>query len=317
MRRSHFLAVLLASCGADPAAPPAAISVAPAIVETAPAPPPSATVVDAGIAASPAPDPNAKLDLEHAPLVNLKAAQAKATAPKPIGTKPAKTRTLKQTHKVPDNAALARVNGKTPARWDPSRPSEIRASMAHQLPEGARTDIPLSFKGKDLGVISESGGKLLLLYAGRWLAVVDGKKVEQVIDFDPPDLPLTEDERSFSDVEQAVYRDGVVYACRGYNAWLKTRKGIVTAIDAATGELRWRSDVKVCGGVLVLLDEYVVTGYGAVDTPYAIKLLRAHDGSTAQSLTLFGAAIEMYPDASASTVVAITYKDRVTYELLP
>lgn len=247
--------------------------------------------------------------------MNLKSAPAKAVAPRPVGTKPAKTRLLAQKSKVPDNAALARANAKTPPRWDPTRPSELRVPMTHVLPEGARTDIPLSFEGKPLRVISESGGKLLLLYEGRWLAVVDGKRVEQVIDFDPPDLPLTEHDRAFADVEQAVYRDGVVYACRGYNAWLKTRKGIITAIDAATGELRWRSDVKVCGGVLALLGDWVVTGYGAIDTPYAIKLLRAYDGSTVQSLMLFGAAIELYP--SGDSVVAITYKDRVTYELLP
>jgi hypothetical protein len=308
--------LLLASCAAapEPTAPMTPIPVAPAVMDTAPASAQTVTELDAS-APAPAPAENELLDLARAPRVHLKDAPSIAKAPKPVGNKPAKARLLKQTSKVPDNAALARTNAKTPPRWDPSRPSELRSSMTHHLPEGARADIPLSFEGKPLGVLSESGGKLLLLYGGRWLAVVDGKNVEQILDFDPPDLPLTEDERSFADVEQAVFRDGVVYACRGYNAWQKTRKGIVTAVDAATGMMRWRSDVKVCGGVLTLLGEWVVTGYGAIDTPYAIKLLRAHDGVTVQSLPLFGAAIELYP--SGDTVVAITYKDRVTYALSP
>jgi outer membrane protein assembly factor BamB len=112
-----------------------------------------------------------------------------------------------------------------------------------------------------------------------------------------------------------IYREGVLYACRGYNAWLAGRKGIVTAIDAATGELRWRSDAKVCGGGLDLIDDYVVTGYGAADTPYAVKLLRRADGSLAQSLPLFGAILEF--SVSGNDLVASTYKHRVTYVLLP
>jgi hypothetical protein len=311
MRRLVFLA--LASCAAsEPAPKTTPIPVAPAVVESAPPTEPAPAPTPPP---TPAPTESAFLDLAHAPRVPIEAAPAKATAPKPIGTKPPKTRLLKQTSKVPDNAALARANAKTPPRWDPSRPSELLASMSHQLPEGARKDIPLSFEGKPLSVISESGGKLLLLYGAKWLAVVDGTTVERVIDFDPSTLALTEDDRAFSDVHQVVYRDGIVYACRGYNAWLKTRKGIVTAIDASSGVLRWRSDVKVCGGVLALLGDYVVTGYGAIDTPYAIKLLRTYDGTTAQSIPLFGAAIELYP--SGDTVVAVTYKDRVTYELSP
>jgi len=62
-------------------------------------------------------------------------------------------------------------------------------------------------------------------------------------------------------------------------------------------------------------DDYIVTGYGAHDTPYAIKLLRRSDGSLVQSVTLFGAALEF--TVTGNTIIAGTYKQRVTYELSP
>lgn len=211
--------------------------------------------------------------------------------------------------KVKDGSALERFEA--PKGYDPKFPYELRIAPS-TLPRGARRDIPLQYQGA-LTVISESGGRLLLVYANRHVAVVRDKTVEAVVDFDPPELALSDHERHGADVHQVVYADGVLFACRGYNAWLAGRKGIVTAVDVATGELRWRSEPKVCGGVLTLVDDYVFTGYGAHDTPYAVKLLRRHNGALTQSLPLFGAVMEVEVDGSK--VVAGTYKHRVTYEL--
>jgi len=253
--------------------------------------------------------------LERAPRVALESAPLRASSPRPIGKKPAGARTLKEVGRVKDGTAVDRQT-KVHA-YDPSLPYElIPKGSPRVLPTGVRRDLPLRFGGGELDVIADSGGRLLLIYAARFVAVVKGDVVEQVVDMDPPSLPLTADERFFSDVHQALLADGVLYVCRGYNAGVRSRKGYVTAVDVATGQLRWRSPEKTCGGVIALMGDHVVTGYGAIDTPYALKLLSRHDGSIVQSIQLFGAAIEL-PVAGVDDVIAATFKHRVTYRLQP
>jgi len=275
-------------------------------------PPPALDPSNHPRTATTTPADDAPLDFGRAPRVPIKVAPAKAGAPRPIGARPAKQRFLKELSKVKDGSALERADA--PSTYNPKLPYEFHQPPA-DLPPGARRDVPLAHAGSALTVISESGGRLLLVYGNRHVAIVEGKRVEQIVDFDPPELPLSDLDRHGSDVHQVVYHEGVLFACRGYNAWFPTRKGIVTAVDAATGELRWRSEPKVCGGSLAIVDEYVITGYGAHDTPYALKLLRSADGTLAQSLTLFGAALEFA--VSGSKVIAMTYKHRVEYELQP
>lgn len=303
-------AALCAACAeAPPPAPALAIPSAPPPPSPPAAPPPKPPE-----AASPKPElTDGPLDLAGAPVVTLKASPLRAEAPKPIGVRPAKNRTLRETQRTNDASALHRAESHS--QYDPSHPFDLVGNDITELPPGARRDIPLAYAGQKLRVISESGGKLLLVYGPRFVAIAGGNKVEQVLDMDPPALPLSSDDRLFSDVHQAVYADGVVYVCRGYNGWIASRKGYVTAVDAATGDMRWRSDAKTCGGVLALVDEYVITGYGAIDTPYALKLLRRHDGTVAQTLPLNGAAIEL--NVNGETVVAGTHKNRVVYALQP
>ncbi len=310
VRVAILLVFAAVACGSSPA------PMQPVVVAETPPVAPAPSSIAAAPVAQPTPVVVAKepdyfpLDLDHARRVSIKSTLAKSEAPRPIGTRPIKVRLLREVSKVKDASALERAESGT--TYDPKRPFELRTA-ASELPKGARPDIPLTFEGA-LTVISESGGKLLLVYAGRFVAVVDGKNVEEVVDFEPPELPLSEEDRLFDEVHQVVYEDGVLFACRGYNA-KGGKTGIVTAIDAATGELRWRSPQKVCGGVLTLVADYVLTGYGAHDTPYALKLLRRYDGAVVQTLPLFGAALEF--EVSGPTVVASTYKHRVEYQLVP
>jgi hypothetical protein len=264
--------------------------------------------------APPEPEPpphDGPLDLAGAPRVPLGASPLHPEAPKPIRVAEGKARRLREVGRAPDKTPLARAESRH-APYDPRRVNEVRATPA-ELPTGARTDIPVAYDALPLRVIRESGGKLLLVYGPRYLAVVDGKKVEQVLDLDPPELPLTKEDRTFSDVHQAVFEDGVVYVCRGYNGWLRSRKGYVTAVDAATGELRWRSPAQTCGGSVALVGDYVVTGYGEDVLPYALKLLKRSDGTVVQSIRNDGAALDFLVDGTS--VVVETYKHRITYRL--
>jgi hypothetical protein len=181
------------------------------------------------------------------------------------------------------------------------------------LPSGARSDIPTSYAGEPIRVIVESGGKLLLVYGPRYAAVVDGTKVDAILDLDPPSLPLSKEDRLFSDVHEVVYADGVAYVCRGYNGWLRSRKGYVTAVDVATGALRWRSPAQTCGGILALVGDYVLTGYGEDVMPYQLKLLRRYDGTVVQSIRNDGAALDILVDGDRAVVE--TYKHLITFKL--
>jgi hypothetical protein len=252
----------------------------------------------------------APLDVERAPVVEVAQAPTQAVAPHPVGSKPAKDRMLKLVKRVADTSAL------TPqTTYDPRRAFEMTPGGPPSLPAAARPDIPMHYRGLELRIISESGGKLLLNYGGRYLAVVDGSTVEHVVDTCPASLPITAAQRDFHDFTQVELRDSVAFVCSEYNSWVPSRKGIVTAIDVTNGEVRWRSERCVCGGVLVLMGDYVVTGYGDIDKPYAIKLLRVADGTTVQSITQFGAAILF--EIQGDDVTAGTFKERVTYRLQP
>ena len=300
----------LLACGGQEPAPdrPTVVAAAPTRETLSSAPAAPEPVPDAG---PEAPARSATLELAAAPLIALRESPLKAAAPKPIGRHPNKTRRLKETARVSDTAPLARAQAR-PAAYDPLRLNEVHDSPA-TLPPGARADIPTSHRGQPLRVILESGAKLLLVYGPRYLAVVDQKKVEQVLDFDPPELALSAEDREFSDVHEAVYRDGIVYVCRGYNASLRSRKGYVTAVDVATGQMRWRSKALTCGGVVALIDDYVITGYGEDVMPYQLVLLSRADGSVVQSIRNDGAALDFLVDGSR--VVVETYKHRITYEL--
>ncbi len=183
------------------------------------------------------------------------------------------------------------------------------------LPDGARADIPLQYLSMPILNISESGGRLLLVYGPRYLVVVNGKYIESVIDFDAESLKITQDDRFMSDVHHAAYRDGVVYVCRAYNRQPRSRKGYVTAVAAATGEMHWRSPAQTCGGVVDVLGDYVITGYGEDIMPYEIKLLNRADGRIVQSIRNLGAALNFLVSEPASEVVAETFKHRITYKL--
>jgi hypothetical protein len=222
---------------------------------------------------------------------------------------------LVETARVADAAALKRAESRS-APYDPLRINEL--SQANQgesgtLPEGAREDIPLRYLGLPLQVISESGARLLLIYGPRYLVVVSGKYVESVIDFDAPSLKLTRDERAMSDVHHAVYHEGVVYACRAYNGQPRSRKGYVTAVAAGTGVMHWRSPAQTCGGVLDVIGDYVVTGYG--ENPYDFKLLARSDGRLVQSIRNVGAALNFLVSRDQSEVIIETFKHRITYRL--
>jgi hypothetical protein len=248
-----------------------------------------------------------ELDLSRARLVAVTSSPDRAVVNHATNPLPAKARTLreKSKQKIDDPTKTP------PTTYDPRYPFDT--SQKTELPSGARPDIPLSFGGRRLAFISESNGKLLLSYGERYVAVVSGTNVDYVLDTNPEGL-LKGDDQWFQDLHDAKVEGDVVYICRGYNSNLP-RKGTVSAIDARTGDVMWRSENLVCGGVLALVGDYVVTGYGAVDRPYAVKLLRRADGKTVQTIPHYGAALDFVVDGDEVTMR--TFVDQLTYRLSP
>ena len=63
--------------------------------------------------------------------------------------------------------------------------------------------------------------------------------------------------------------DDTLYVCNGGGSYAREvsgKKGFVTAIDLATGVLRWRSDPLVCNAAtFAIAGDYLITGYGFTD----------------------------------------------------
>lgn len=294
--------MLALSCAA-PAPPPVA-------VPPPPPPPTSAPVVEkpAAIVAV----PRKTLDFDSAKRVSISAVPLRADAPKPIGDKPGKTMRLKEVARQGTKAADERFTMKN-APYDPRRLNELKDRPPH-LPPGSPHPYPIMLEGHLLQSIYESNGKTLLSYEPSLIAIIDGDTVETIVDMDPPNLKLSEDDRAFADIQQSQYKDGILYVCRGYNANLRTRKGYVTALDVATGELRWRSPAQTCGGIVAVFGDYLLTGYGEDIMPYQFKLLRRYDGSIAQSIPNLGAGLDMLVESDTKVVVE-TFRHIITYEL--
>ena len=302
--RHVLLGLALFACGSHEAPAPVVIV----------APPPVASTSAAPVVVAPAPPPPAPpFDLENAKLVGIGASPAKPAAPKPIGVMPI-AKKLHELSRKKDPSADQRFLRRD-APYDPTHPT-----TAHQdgvLPDGAPSGIPSHFRSRYANYISTSGGKLLIgygtIYGARYLAVVTGDKVDEVIDFFPPALSLGREETASSDLLDTIYESGILYACRGYNHPDRSRKGYITAIEATTGEMHWRSAAQTCGGSLALFGDYIVTGYGEDVMPYQTHLLRKYDGATVQSFRNDGAMLES--SMQDDKLVVGTYKHRITYDL--
>ena len=80
----------------------------------------------------------------------------------------------------------------------------------------------------------------------------------------------------------AEVKDGVLYISHGHGTYARSSKGMtayVTALDVATGELRWRSPPLVAGaGNFIVHGGHILTGYGFTAEPDHVIVLDRRDG---------------------------------------
>lgn len=223
-----------------------------------------------------------RIDLTTAPLVVAAAPPWKET----LG--PAAPRTGRKLVKVSSRPTRSRFGREA---FDPEKPFHLAPIDRGRLPEAARADIPSSYGGEFLSaILPGEKGRSALIYGGRFVALLEGSTTKTVLDLDAYRVPPVTRSLESWDYEDATYameRDGIVYVCNGAGSYAKDvggKKGFLSAIEAATAKLVWRSAPLVCNTDFVMTDDVIVTGYGFTQEPDALFLLRRADGAIEQKL---------------------------------
>jgi outer membrane protein assembly factor BamB len=251
--------------------------------------------------------------------IDLTTATARKIAPPPWAYKLVRAATAPVTDKPKlvdkgsrpaDPARGVRARG---GRVDPTKPFFLAPVDRGQLPPGARPDIPSTYGLLSLSAAIPQGDRLILIYGGRYVAVVKGSDTEAIFDFEawlkPPRVSAEWKEFAVSDVTFAMAEGDVLFVGNGGGSYAREMggtKGFMSAIDLKTGELLWRSQPLVHGGgAFAFFKGFIMTGYGFTDEPDNVFLLRKDNGqvvhkvpvkSAPGSITLSGnvATVETY-----------------------
>ncbi|EYF07711.1 outer membrane protein assembly factor BamB family protein [Chondromyces apiculatus] len=258
------------------------------------------------------------IDLGTAAPIVLAAPPWGYAAPAPSALPPGKPPKL-----VKLGAAQADPVRSTGGAGDPARRDWFLASVDRgNLPSGAPTDVPSTYGEESLHALIHSGDRRLLVYGGRYLAITRGSRAERVFDFEAyrhaPETNPEMAEFSVEDVTYAQLEGGTLYVCNGggtYAREVKGKKGFVSALDASTGRLLWRSEPLVCNATFVMAGDYLVTGYGFTAEPDHVFLLRRADGKVMQKV-----AIESGPSLICwenGRILVEAYSNRYLFDLKP
>ncbi len=204
-----------------------------------------------------------------------------APPPRSAGKPPALV--LREKKKASEVRSLSRV-------FSPDRPFFLAPVEHGVLPPGA-PEIPPSYGMEDLSAFLPAPlggpGRSMLVYGGRYLALLNDGVTEHVFDLDafrhPPNPSAQWREFAVEDLTYALAQDGVLYVCNGGGSYAKEvggKKGFLSALDAASGRLLWRSDPLVCNSTFVLAGDYLITGYGFTAEPDFLFVVRRSDGKT-------------------------------------
>ncbi len=257
-----------------------------------------------------------RLDLTSAPLIALAAppweAMPAAQAPRTTSDpKLVKVRSAKNEGGVPTRLPV----------FSPDKPWFIAPVAKGALPPGARADIPRSYGLEDLRAILPSSSKVLLVYGGRYLAIVRGDHAERVFDLElyrhPPKANPQWKEFAIQDVTFAQELEGVLYVCNGGGSYAKEvygKKGFLSAIEVASGKLLWRSPPLTCNAPFVVSGAHIISGYGFTEEPDFVFVVRRADGTIVQRVPV-DTGPETITLEGASRVHVETYGSIIDFEL--
>lgn len=241
----------------------------------------------------------------------------KHTVTSPTRARPtARAPKLAKTHS--ESADPLRALDERPFRAD--QPSFIPPIEKGRLPFGAPEFIPSTYGITTLNAIIPSGKRLLLIYGGRYLVSVVGMQTEFVFDLDalrhPPKADPQRKEFAEQDATYAQVVDDTLYLCNGGGSYAREvygKKGFISAIELATGAIRWQSDPLRCNATFAVVGEYLATGYGFTNEPDFLYLLRLADGKTVSK-----AKLNSGPDSvsfDGKTIHVEAYRNAYDFEL--
>jgi hypothetical protein len=94
---------------------------------------------------------------------------------------------------------------------------------------------------------------------------------------------------TYLEVHDVRVRDGILYfneACQSYAKEAKGQCSSLVAVDTATGKVVWRTKPLVSNNRFLVLDQYIVTGYGFTAEKDALFVVRRTDGKVMQKVAL-------------------------------
>jgi outer membrane protein assembly factor BamB len=177
-------------------------------------------------------------------------------------------------------------------------PRVVARRLQRTFPIAAPADYGL----EPLEAVFPAGDGHLLLYGGRRVVVVDARgDAVRAYDLEQLRHPPRVDPRlaqwALQDVTGVALVGEVLYVANGGGLSASDsfgKRGFVTALDARTGKLLWRSEPLVTGTTLVALGDYLITGYGFLGDPSHLFLLRRADGSIARRVPLESPPVDIY-----------------------
>jgi hypothetical protein len=183
--------------------------------------------------------------------------------------------------------------------------------------------VPEDYGLAHLSEVNVGPDHMMLIYGGRYLAMLSGPRTRRVFDMDafrhPPDPDPTWKKFSETDVTHAEVVGGVLYVCNGGGSYAKEvhgKKAFISALDPSSGELLWRSDPLVCGHDFVVVGGGIVTGYGFTDEPDFVYVIDRATGRTTQKVPIESAPnhFEMMASGGGRMLVE-TYAKRHVFQL--
>lgn len=177
------------------------------------------------------------------------------------------------------------------------------------LPLGAPKWIPSHYGLEDLRAAIPRGDVTMLVYGGRYVVSVRGKRAERAFDLDalrhPPDPEPDHARFAIQDVTDAKLDRGVLYVSNGGGSYAKEargKKGYMTALDYATGELVWRSDPLVSDAPFELHGEFILTAYGFTNESNYVYVLARATGETVSRTSIVTSPRWLFLDGHRLTI---------------
>jgi outer membrane protein assembly factor BamB len=147
---------------------------------------------------------------------------------------------------------------------------------------------PRTYRGAELDGAVRQGGKLFLVYEGRYLLGATARNQVVRYAFDLTAFTRPPNRGEFEPVTWAREADGVLYVSNShltYASQTKGRNAYVSAIDLATKRTLWRSPALVANArTFVVTGDLIVAGYGFTAEPDFLYVLNRHTGKVLSRL---------------------------------